>query len=107
LEALIIRQPGDWYQRNVLPEAPVPGEDYQHENSEKIDSAVETFIEFVRLTFDGIARKYLQKYLAYWWYIIRVGEHTELLIDKCLRFGPIRQGMTRSYVTPLIVTLAA
>jgi hypothetical protein len=107
MEELINRQPGDWYQRNVLPEGTALVEDYEHENSKKIDSAVGIFIKFVRLTFDGIARKYLQKYLAYFWYIVRVGEHTELLIDKCLRFGPIRQGMTRSYVTPLIVTLAA
>ena len=107
VEALIVHQTGDWYQRNVALEAADFGQDYQHESSEEIESAVETFIKFIRVTFDGIARKYLQKYLAYWWYIIRLGEHTELLIDKCLRFGPIRQGMEQAYVTPLIVRLAA
>jgi len=106
LEALISCKPGDFYQRNVMPgAAPVQGNKY--ESSEKIDSAVASFIAFIRVTFDGIARKYLQKYLSYWSYIIRAEEHTELLIDKCLRFGKIPQGMMRSYVTPLIVTLAA
>ena len=106
IEALINRQPGDWYQRNGMLRAAL-GQDNQYENSEKIESAVASSIVFIRRTFDGIARKYLQKYLAYWSYIIRAGEHTELLIDKCLRFGAITQGMTRSYVTPLIVRLAA
>jgi len=106
LEGLIDRQPGDYYQRKVMAgAAPVQGN--QYESSERIDSAIASFIAFIGVTFDGIARKYLQKYLAYWSYIIRAEEHTELLIDKCLRFGKIPQGMMRSYVTPLTVRLAA
>jgi hypothetical protein len=77
------------------------------ESTEFIDSALQAFLEFVRTTFVGISRKYLQKYLAYWWYIRHPGEHPALLIDECLRFGKIGKGMPRSYNTPLIVRLAA
>ncbi len=69
--------------------------------------AVRKFIDFVKGTFIGIARKYLQKYLAYWWYIKRVDLHNTSLLDKCLEFGPIEDGMPTSYKTNLFVRLAA
>ncbi len=68
--------------------------------------AVRSFIDFVKGTFIGIARKYLQKYVAYWWYIKRVGQHNTSLLDKCLEYGPIGEGMPTSYKTSLFVRLA-
>ncbi len=70
---------------------------------------VPEFIEFVATTYYGIARKYLQKYLAYWWFLRLTGQRTRFLIDMCLQSGPIRRdaGMSRIYVTPLSVKLAA
>lgn len=106
-ERLVKRKDGDWYVRDILPEATNAVAGDLKEDAQTIDSAVHAFVAFIRMTFDGIARKYLQKYLAYWWYIKRTGEHTGLLIDKCLQFGEVRSGMTRSYVTHLIVKLAA
>ncbi len=65
--------------------------------------AVMDFMEFIAKTFRGISRKYLQRYLAYWWYIRRAGEHSESLLDQCLSVGPIRDEDIRSYVSPLMV----
>src|SRR5262249_51296293 len=69
-------------------------------------TAVNDFVAFIKGTFHGIARKYMQKYLAYWWYIKRVGQHTGTLLDQCISFGAIKQGMPTSYKTQLIVKLA-
>ncbi len=98
LEKFIKQEPGGWILAS-LPQA-----------SKGLASnalPVKEFIEFVKTTFYGIARKYLQKYLAYWWYLKRQGLHSGLLIDKCLRFGRMKiEGLSRLYVTPLKVKLA-
>ncbi|MBX9692129.1 MAG: transposase [Cyanobacteria bacterium] len=73
----------------------------------RVATAVNDFIGFIKGIFIGIARKYLQKYLAYWWYIKKAGEHCGSLLEKCLAYGPISEGMPKTYKTWLFVKLAA
>lgn len=74
--------------------------------SEELSIAIDAFLEFIRVNFRGISRKYLQGYLAaFWCYIDRSRWSSDTLWQKCLRSMPVNSRQTRAYVTPIWVKL--
>jgi hypothetical protein len=99
LEGKAARLDGDSYVRRIpKPKINSPGED--------LSVAIDAFLEFVRVNFRGISRKYLQGYLAaFWCYIDRSRWSSDTLWQKCLRSKPVNSMQTRAYVTPIWVKL--
>ncbi|MBY0360089.1 MAG: hypothetical protein K2W82_18955 [Candidatus Obscuribacterales bacterium] len=62
-------------------------------------------INFIRLYFHGISRKYIQNYLAavYCAYKTTQGQN-QSLFNKCLQFGPLQYHQLFNYVSPSIVS---
>ncbi len=104
LKGLAMRLPGDRYIRSVpAPQGPGPV-DSESEYNEKLVAAC---IEFVRFNFQGISRKYLQNYLAwYWCQTNRIRWRCGALLKECLRFRIIKCEEIISYVSPPLVKMA-
>jgi len=67
---------------------------------------VGTVIDFVRVNFHGISRKYLQNYLAaYWCHIDRAQWQLGALLRACLGFRHISDDEILDYVSPAIVKI--
>ena len=104
LEGLVQRLPGDRYVRSPMltkrDRVPLfPG------GSAQESDAVSTALDFVRLIFKGISRKYLQSYLAAHWCRSRKNERSGWLFRACHRFGRVTYAKLISYVTPPVVKL--
>jgi len=69
-------------------------------------STVAAVIDFVGLNFQGISRKYLQNYLAwYWCHTDRTRWSLGSLLKACLRFRPVCYAEILEYVSPPFVTI--
>jgi len=93
------RLAGDWYvRRKPKPRKSKP--------AQEMTATVEAFIEFIRVNFRGISRKYLQSYLAaFWCHTDRSHWSTDAIWQTCLGSRPVTYRQTRQYVTPVWVTL--
>jgi hypothetical protein len=109
LAGLVERQSGDRYVLagtnridEVSPDlSGLPGDPGHRTVMMVADSA-----KFIKYTFGGISRKYLQFYLAaYWCYRDRVRWHKRSLFRACLRFPPIRSEQMMAYVSPGLVRI--
>jgi hypothetical protein len=68
---------------------------------------VPAIVEFVRKTFHGISRKYLQNYLAiYWCFMDRVQWPRGSLLEACIGFRYIGYNEILQYVSPCSVKVA-
>jgi hypothetical protein len=99
IEGKAERLEGDWYVRRMVKQkiqAP----------SEKASRTIDAFLQFVRLNFRGISRRYLQGYLAaYWCRIERSNWSSEAFWQECLGAMSKSYQQIRTYVTPLWVKL--
>jgi DNA-binding MarR family transcriptional regulator len=107
LEGLVQRMAGDRYVRCLTAQPtdasmkPLgPG----HFVSESTRKTVTAALNFIRINFDGISRKYLQNYLAaYWCHVERSRWAVGSLLEECLRFGPVTFAEILAYVSPASV----
>lgn len=69
--------------------------------------AVEACIKFVRHYFHGISRKYVQNYLAgYWWcYSEAKNKNAGKLLAWCMQYGRLDSSDILAYVSPLLVRM--
>lgn len=98
-----VRSPGEQHraQRNMIHQAAVGS---QH--SAEIKTIIDDFVEFIRVDYHGISRKYVQNYLgAYWCYKDRTRWPVGGLLKACLKFRRIRSKEILAYVSPAIVKL--
>lgn len=64
-------------------------------------------VDFVRLNFHGVSRKYLQNYLAaYWCRLARARWQCGSLFQACIRFGVITGKEILDYVSPALVKIS-
>ncbi len=74
--------------------------------SKKTKNFVESNVELIRSTYQGVSRKYLQNHLAFCWSIKdRARWSVKALVKACAKFGPITDAELRSYVSPPAVLL--
>jgi DprA winged helix domain len=75
--------------------------------SEQTAAKVSEIIGFIKVTWRGISRKYLQNYLGVFCFIRcdKAGGSVVSLLDACLQSGPISYEETLAYVTPALVNL--
>ena len=100
MERLVRRDMGDWY--SLL--APVPSPERSDPLNEQSRFSIDAFIDFVRCTFNGISRKYLQNYLGWYWCIAdRKRWKPGSLLDECAGFQKTTLKEILEYVSPLIV----
>ncbi len=67
---------------------------------------VESNVELIRSTYQGVSRKYLQTHLAFCWSIKdRARWSVTALVKACAKFGPVTDAKLRSYVSPPAVLL--
>ena len=99
LEGKAERLVGDWYvRRKPKPRKSKP--------AQEMIATVEAFIDFIRVNFRGISRKYLQSYLAaFWCHTDRSHWSSDAIWQTCLGSRPVSYRQTRQYVTPVWVTL--
>ncbi|MBY0357812.1 MAG: hypothetical protein K2W82_07405 [Candidatus Obscuribacterales bacterium] len=75
-----------------------------HDLSAEIKERVSTVITFIQNTFGGISRKYLQNYLAAFWYQQNnSSKGIRSLLRLCFQFGPLSYKTLLEYVTPALV----
>jgi len=99
LEGKVERLTGDWYVRQT----PKP---VINQPTQETSTKIEPFLEFIRVNFRGISRKYLQSYLAaFWCHTDRNHWSSDAIWQKCLGSSPVSYRQLREYVTPLWVTL--
>ena len=76
--------------------------------SAKVTTMVSAATKFIRITFHGISRKYLQMYLAaYWCQFDRNRWHNGSVLEACLQFGQITGDKILSYVSPSDIKLVS
>jgi hypothetical protein len=99
---------GDHYVRSCPVQKPMVIEPKRADTSTDLMAAeIRKHIDFIRRTFHGISRKYLQIYLAsYWCYVDRVTWSCDRLMEECLQFGPLLFKRIRAYVSPSVVRLS-
>jgi hypothetical protein len=81
---------------------------FQPSTAEDIDSElmspINVIVRFFKETFHGMARKYLQLYLALrWCYLARDRWQEGALLRACSQFGTVDSEDIRAYVTPPLV----
>lgn len=99
IEGRVERLAGDSYVRQTpKPKINAP--------NQEMSTAISAFLEFIRVNFRGISRKYLQSYIAaFWCHIDRSNWSSEALWQRCLASKPVSHRQTRAYVSPLWVKL--
>jgi len=111
LAGLAQRTAGHHYIRNCLYEDLSTGEPEETDpDASAAESSLEMkqYVDFIRRTFHGISRKYLQIYLAlHWCYVDREAWSCGRLMTECLRFGPLVFKRIRAYVSPSMVQVRA
>ncbi|MBX9687730.1 MAG: hypothetical protein K2X27_13575 [Candidatus Obscuribacterales bacterium] len=96
LSSLAVRLSGDRYIRKV---------DHEKHSKRlcsrnKIDQCILDFIDFVRQSFHGVSRKYLQHYIAaYWCKTDRLRWSLDKLLISCIRSGPVSYKELLNYVS--------
>ncbi len=99
LSGKIERVWGDSYRRSFSPPK-------LHVQLEKLQNEVSDFLDFIRVNFGGISRKYLQPYLAsYWCNCKSTSVSTSEALNICFRSFPDANEKHRLYVTPLFVQI--
>jgi hypothetical protein len=102
LMGLIKRLPGEFYARQISHHTNTRA-DEKHPNASAL---VDGSIKFIRETFHGISRRYLQLYLAaYWCWGDRKRWTLGALLQHCLEVGEISSFEILSYVSPQMVQL--
>lgn len=105
LSGSVVRLPGNHYRRRPTKTAAVRPCSGSELNGLCALSVME-FIRFIRSPFQGISRKYLQKYLAlYWCYLDRTRWTAGSLLEACARFRTVSHQELIDYVSPLFVKL--
>lgn len=104
LEEIVERLPGDRYALSQSSKS--------METLNQLDIAnlakVESFINFIRINFHGISRKYLQNYLAFHWsHKVNLADTYGPLFEMCLRLHHITYIEILNYVSPPIVQMLA
>jgi len=99
IEGKVERLAGDSYvRRTPKPKINAP--------NQEMSTAISAFLEFIRVNFRGISRKYLQSYIAaFWCHIDRTKWSSEALWQRCLASKPVNHRQTCAYVSPLWVKL--
>jgi hypothetical protein len=109
LEGLVKRQPGDRYVAcDPEPRSETLTSSFNADtNSESKATMVAAAIAFIHINFQGISRKYLQKYLAaYWFHLERNRFPGDWLLERCLQFGAISYRDILAYVSAADVKVA-
>ena len=102
LKGQVKRETGDWY--SLLAPSATPSRPHVSTQSEQVRITVDSFVDFVHSTFNGISRKYIQNYLGWYWCIVdrkrwKPGE----LLNECSGFPKTSLKKILQYVSPLIV----
>jgi hypothetical protein len=101
LDGLVQQNAGDTYSQTKQCKFSKPSGNC----SEPLET-IDMCISFVRTKFHGIARKYLQYYLAVFWCSVnRIKWTTGKLLDRCARYRTIRRAEILAFVTPLSVKI--
>ncbi len=105
LSDLVRSLPGDRYVRCSPDVEVASSEDFVPDS---ILKAVAAIIDYVRLRFQGISRKYLQNYLAlHWCQVDRMRWGPGMLFMECLKSRAIRLEEILSYVSPPLVYITS
>jgi hypothetical protein len=76
------------------------------QHSAEIKTIIDEFIEFIRVDYHGISRKYVQSYLgSFWCCRDRTRWTAGELLKACLRFRRMSTKEILAYVSPIIVKL--
>jgi hypothetical protein len=109
LDGEIVRLPGGFFLRTLAGgtnrtfDSPLQAATATSNKAENV-STVRSAVSFIRSTFKGISRKYLQNYLtAYSCYLDRQRWCVGAIMTVCSESGPIRMDEIREYVTPRMV----
>lgn len=104
IEGLIECQAGGWFCRS-LPHPSASSND-QPALSSSVAAAVSCAIAFVRSSFHGIARKYLELYLAeFWCYVDREAWASGKLLFACSQFRKLNRADILAVVSPAVVNI--
>ena len=108
LAGLVTSLPGEQYIRSP-DKQPGAYNDMMHQSSvgsqhsAEIKTIIDDFIEFIRVDYHGISRKYVQNYLAaYWCYKDRTRWPVGELLKACLKFRRISSKEILAYVSPML-----
>jgi hypothetical protein len=107
LNGLMERLSGDWYLRKAKEP---PNNELQAGKaasvSEQTAAKVSEIIGFIKVTWRGISRKYLQNYVGVFCFLRdKASGSAASLFDACLQAGPIRYQEMLAYVTPALVQI--
>ena len=92
LAGLVTQLPGQWFKRNTLKrtneDTSGNGQTMAGEGVEDINSStIAAAISFIRSTYHGVSRKYLQLYLAaFWYHTDKKYWHEGALLEACQYF---------------------
>ena len=105
LKGVVKRDQGNWYW--LAETAPAAGSAAGSFPENQAKNAVASFYKYVISIFNGISRKYLQNYLAWYWCIVdRKRWKPGALLKECSRFRKIGHEDILHYVSPTIVKLS-
>ncbi|MGH9548833.1 MAG: hypothetical protein ACRD3W_05625, partial [Terriglobales bacterium] len=107
MAGLARRMPGDRFIRSEIAAASdTRNRNQWSRDTEHVIDQIVDFVEMVRKTFNGVSRKYVQKYLALYWSICQPQRwQPASLLKSCLKHGLVSKEQILNYVSPAQVKI--